>query len=491
MDTTLRRGSLALHTDLYQLTMAQGYWKVGARDWEAVFHQFFRRPPFKGGYTIACGLEAAIEFIEHFRFADDDLAYLATIQGNDGKALFAPDFLDYLGEMTLVCDIDAIPEGTVVFPQEPLVRVKGPLIQCQLLETPLLNLINFQTLVATKAARIARAARGEPVLEFGLRRSHGLDGGLSASRAAYVGGCVATSNVLAGKLYDIPVKGTHAHSWVMTFDTELEAFQAYARAMPNNCVFLVDTYDTAEGVRRAVEVGRWLREQGHELVGVRLDSGDLTALSIEARAILDQGGFPKAAIVASNDLDEHRITALKEQGATIAVWGVGTRLATAHDDPSLTGVYKLAAIRQDGGSWEHRIKLSEQPEKGSNPGVQQVRRYRDPKTGLFRRDLIWDEVIGLGDAVTSVDLKDPTDACQVDPALAWEDLLVPQFRAGAFVGELSTIHQSRGRAQEQLAALDQSITRRLDPGRYPVGLERRLYETKRDLARELRRGGGA
>ena len=305
----------------------------------------FRRNPFGGGFTIAAGLATAVDYLQQSRFTADDTAYLAGLTGNDGRPLFEPAFLDFLCGMEPACDIDAVPEGTVVFPQEPLVRVRGPLLQAQLLETALLNIINFQTLIATKAARLVLAAQGEPVLEFGLRRAQGIDGALSASRAAYIGGCEATSNVLAGQLFDIPVRGTHAHSWVMCHDDELTAFREYARVMPNNCVFLVDTYDTLEGVRHAVDVGQELRRQGHELIGVRLDSGDLASLSIEARQILDEAGFPDAAIVASNDLDEHIVETLKQQGAKISVWGVGTRLVTGYDDPALGGVYKLSAIR--------------------------------------------------------------------------------------------------------------------------------------------------
>ena len=252
--------SLALHTDLYQLTMAYGYWKSEVAADEAIFHLFFRKNPFKGGFTVACGLEPVIDYVEGFRFDDSDLAYLAELEGNDQRPLFEEGFVEYLREMRLTATIDAIPEGTVVFPHEPLVRVRGPITQCQILETPLLNIINFQTLIATKAARMAIATAGEPILEFGLRRAQGIDGALAASRAAYVGGCTATSNVLAGKLFGIPVKGTHAHSWVMSFDEELQAFESYARAMPNNCVFLVDTYDTLEGVRKAVAVGRLLAQ---------------------------------------------------------------------------------------------------------------------------------------------------------------------------------------------------------------------------------------
>src|SRR5688572_29036188 len=361
--------SLSLLTDLYQLTMAYGYWKLGRGEQEAVFHLTFRKHPFAGGFTVACGLHAAIDYLRALRFDESDLAYLATLKGNDGRPLFEGGFLDYLRDMRFTCDVDAIPEGTAVFPHEPLVRVRGPILQCQLVETPLLAMVNFQTLVATKAARVCQATRGEPVLEFGLRRAQGIDGGLSASRAAYVGGCAATSNVLAGKLFGIPVRGTHAHSWVMSFDSELEAFRAYADAMPNNCVFLVDTYNTLEGVRRAVQVGREMRERGaHEMVGIRLDSGDLAYLSIEARKILDAGGFPKAQILASNDLDEQIITSLKEQGATIAIWGVGTKLVTAYDQPALGGVYKLSALRGADDAWKYKLKLSEQTAKVSNPG---------------------------------------------------------------------------------------------------------------------------
>ncbi|MDH3583356.1 MAG: nicotinate phosphoribosyltransferase, partial [Phycisphaerae bacterium] len=284
--------SLALLTDLYQITMAFGYWKLGRADERAVFNLFFRKHPFGGGVTVAAGLAQVVEYLDGFGFEDTDVAYLATLTGNDGKPLFERAFLDYLSDLRLTCDVDAVPEGTVVFPHEPLVRVTGPILQCQILETALLNMINFQTLVATKSARICTATEGEPVLEFGLRRAQGIDGALTASRAAYIGGCVATSNVLAGKLYGIPVKGTHAHSWVMSFEEEAHAFEAYAEAMPNNCVFLVDTYDTLEGVRRAIEVGRALRERGHEMVGVRLDSGDLAHLSIEARKLLDAADFP-------------------------------------------------------------------------------------------------------------------------------------------------------------------------------------------------------
>ncbi|HEY4784316.1 MAG TPA: nicotinate phosphoribosyltransferase, partial [Chthoniobacterales bacterium] len=354
------RASPALLTDLYQLTMAYGYWKQDRLDQEAVFHLTFREHPFQSGYTVACGLADAINYILHFHFRADDLAYLGELEGADGKKLFEPAFLDYLSTLDFSGSIEAIPEGAVVFPHEPLLRISGPLLECQLLETGLLNIINFQTLIATKAARICLAAKGAPVLEFGLRRAHGQDGALAATRAAYIGGCTATSNVLAGKVFGIPVRGTHAHSWVMSFPSEPEAFAAFAATLPGNTIFLVDTYDTLTGVRNAIEVGRVLRQQGHDLMGIRLDSGDLAYLSIQARRLLNEAGFEKTQILASNDLDENIISSLQSQGARIDAWGVGTKLVTAFDQPALGGVFKMGAVRSRGGNWVYKIKLSEQ-----------------------------------------------------------------------------------------------------------------------------------
>ena len=478
------REPLGLLTDLYQLTMAYGYWKQRTHDREAVFHLYFRKIPFGGGYTVACGLSAALDYLQGLRFTGDDLAYLATLRGNDEAPLFDDGFLKFLGEMKFSCDVDAMPEGTVAFAHEPLVRVQGPLVQCQLVETALLDLVNFQTLIATKAARVCQAAHGDSVLEFGLRRSQGIDGGLSASRAAYVGGCHATSNVLAGRLFGIPVRGTHAHSWVMSFDSELESFKAYAASMPNNCVFLVDTYDTLQGVRHAVEVGKWLRTQGHELAGIRLDSGDLAYLSIEARKILDEGGFPRAAIVASNDLDEKLITSLKSQGATITVWGVGTKLATAYDQPALGGVYKLAAIRERGAEWRYRIKLSEQAVKISTPGVQQVRRFM--RDGQFLADMIYDTATGGAPSHTIIDPLDMTRQRSFGDEVEHTDLLVPVFRGGALVGEPVDIHTSRARALSQITSLHPGIRRFDNPHQYPVGLEKGLHQLRTNLILEAR-----
>jgi len=476
--------SLALLTDLYELTMAFGYWKSGLSRRQATFHLLFRRNPFGGGFAVACGLADVLDFLASFRFDASDLEYLASLTGNDGRPLFEPAFLDYLSELRLSCDVDAVPEGTIVFAQEPLLRVQGPVIACQLLETPLLTLLNFPTLIATKAARVCLAAQGEPVLEFGLRRAQGIDGGITASRAAYVGGCEGTSNVLAGKLFGIPVRGTHAHSWVMCFEDELAAFSAYADALPNNCVFLVDTYDSLQGVRHAVEVGKRLRERGHELVGIRLDSGDLAYLSGEARRILDDHGFPNAAIVGSNDLDEHLIQSLKQQGAPITVWGVGTRLATAYDEPALGGVYKLTAVRDDDGPWDYRVKVSEQAAKSTTPGVLQVRRFRDDE--YFVADAIYDEQQGIREGLSLVDPLDPTRRKRVAAGTPHEDLLVPVVRQGQTVYQSPTLEETRRRAQAQLQCLHPSIKRFSNPHQYPVGLEPRLHRLKTKLVLAIR-----
>src|SRR5580765_4136667 len=418
-----RHGFTALSTDLYEVTMACGYFKTGVTDHEAVFHVTFRENPFAGQFTVACGLATAIDFLRTFHFTDTEVDYIGSQRGNDGKPLFDSRFLDYLRGLRLTCNVDAIPEGTLVFPNEPLIRIIGPIIQCQLLETALLNIFNFQSLIATKAARVCLAAQGDPVVEFGLRRAQGIDGAMTASRAAYIGGCAGTSNVLAGKVFGIPVKGTHAHSWVMSFDNELDAFNAYAEALPNNCIFLVDTYESLKGVRHAIEVGKRLRKRGHKLAGIRLDSGDLAYLSIEARKLIDEAGFKSATIVGSNDLNEHLIASLKQQGAAINMWGVGTMLVTAYDQPALGGVYKLSAIRKQDGTWEHKIKLSEQAAKVTNPGVLQVRRFR--KGNEFIGDAIYDETRPLLARITIVDPADATRRKHFSPASKYEDLLVP------------------------------------------------------------------
>lgn len=482
-----RGSSLALLTDLYELTMAYGYWKAGVADFEAVFNLTFRENPFGGGFTIAAGLHPAIQMLECCRFTREDLDYLASIKGNDGRPVFEAAFLEHLGAMRLSVDVDAVPEGTLVFPGEPLLRVSGPVMQAQILETALLNIINFQSLVATRAARVCLAAQGDPVIEFGLRRAQGIDGGLSASRAAYIGGCTGTSNVLAGKIFGIPVMGTHAHSWVMLFESELDAFRAYAAALPNNCIFLVDTYNTLEGVRRAARTGGWLRERGHRLAGIRLDSGDLAWLSIEARKILDEAGFPDAAIVGSNDLDESIMASLKQQGAKIGIWGVGTRLVTAYDEPALGGVYKLAAVLRPGGPWQYRIKLSEQLAKISNPGPLQVRRYLD-RGGSTVGDMIFDALRPLGGNEEAV-IVDPLDATRrkrIPAGTAFEDLLIPVWRGGRGVWEPPALEKIRRRVRDQLARFHHGVKRFINPHAYPVGLEQGYHELKTRLILEAR-----
>ena len=472
-------GASALLTDFYQLTMAYGYWKTGKADQEAVFHLLFRKQPFQGGFTLACGLADSLRYLLGFKFEKPDLEYLGRPKGNDGRRLFEPAFLKYLGRLKLRLDVDAIPEGTVVFPQEPLLRVRGSILQAQLVETALLNLLNFQSLIATKAARVCLAAQGDPVVEFGLRRAQGIDGALTASRAAYIGGCAGTSNVLAGKVFGIPVMGTHAHSWVMSFVSEVDAFQAYADALPNNCIFLVDTYDSLAGVRRAVEVGKRLRKRGHNLAGIRLDSGDLAYLSIEARKILDAAGFKNAVIVASNDLNEHLIASLKQQGAKINMWGVGTMLVTAYDQPALGGVYKLSAIRKPDGTWDHKIKLSEQVAKVTNPGVLQVRRFR--KGNEFIGDAIYDETRPLPKRIIIVDPTEVTRRKHFPADTKHEDLLVPVLRHGKLVYDLPSLDSIRAHAQRQLAMLHPGIKRFDNPHEYPAGLELTLHEFKTEL----------
>lgn len=479
-------GSRALLTDLYQITMAYGYRKAGIAQTQACFHVSFRANPFGGGYAVACGLEPVIEYLRDLRFTDEDCAFLGEQRGNDGAPLFDEAFLAELREMRFELDVDAVPEGTVIFPYEPILRVSGPIGQCQIVETPLLNLISFQTLIATKAKRVCLAAQSDPVAEFGLRRAQGPDGGMSASRACYVGGCASTSNVLAAMRYGIPASGTHAHSWVMAFPSEAEAFDAYAAALPNNAVLLVDTYDTLAGLEHAIATGRRLEAAGHRFAGIRIDSGDLAWFSKRAREALDAAGFPDAAVVASNELDEHLIASLKEQGAPIAAWGVGTRLVTADGQSSLGGVYKLSAVREPGGEWQPRIKVSEQSEKTTTPGVLGVRRFM--RDGLFAGDMVYSLTDPPhGDLV----MIDPADATRRKTFSADEqgvELLVPVFRSGELVYAPPALADVRRRAAEQVSRLDPSHTRLLNPHRYAVGIERGLFDLRTSLILQARGG---
>ena len=476
------RSSLALLTDLYELTMAYGYWKLGMMDQEAIFTLCFRRRPFGGNFAVAAGLETAINYIENLQFDTSDLDYLRKLKGADGNPLFEEAFLDYLGALKFECDLFAMEEGTPVFPYEPLLIVRGPILQAQILESALLNIINFQTLIATKAARICAAAEGDEVIEFGLRRAQGIDGALSGTRASFVGGCHSTSNVIAGKYFGIPVKGTHAHSWIMAFDKEEEAFEAYADVLPGNCVYLVDTYQTIEGVKKAISVAKTKKEK---MLGVRLDSGDLTELSIEIRRLLDEGGFPEAKIMASNELDELIIRDLKKQGAKINLWGVGTNLITAKGQPALDGVYKLAAIRDQGGEWKYKVKISEQLVKTTNPGGLQVRRFYDEK-GRARGDMLYDLEIGVPETCELIDPLDATRQKVFPETLFSKDLLIPIFKKGEKVYDSPDLAVIRDNTYTQLETLDPSVRRFLHPHTYFVGLEKRIYDLKIELIREMR-----
>jgi nicotinate phosphoribosyltransferase len=466
----------ALTTDLYEVTMACGYWKAGVSDHEAAFHVSFRENPFGGAFTVASGLATAIGFLRAFHFTETEIDYLASQRGNDGKPLFDRGFLDYLLSLQLTCDIDAMPEGTLVFPNEPLIRIRGPIVQCQLLETTLLNILNFQTLIATKAARVCLAAENNAVIEFGLRRAQGVDGGLTAARATYIGGCAGTSNLQAGERFGIPVSGTQAHSWIMFFESESEAFQAYAKALPNNCVFLVDTYNSVDGVRRAIEVARQLRKDGHEMIGVRLDSGDRVALSIEARRMLDEAGFSNAKIVCSGDLDEFEIADLKRRGAKIDMWGVGTRLTTGCPDAVLGGVYKLGAVRAPGGRWQYRIKLSDDPPKMSCPGSLQVRRFQQPN-GKFVADAIYEIDHAISEPCVIVDLVDEKRT-EIPATTDYSDLLVPIFRDGELVYRVPPIEASREHTRKQLSSAPPAILKLKRPRPYKVGVEKSLHELR-------------
>lgn len=477
----LYRDSLSLLTDLYELTMAYGYWKNDLVDREAVFQLFFRKHPFQGSHAISAGMQVALEFLENFHFNDEDLSYLAGLKNPAGGALFEPAFLDYLQKFELQLDVDAMEEGTPVFPYEPLVRVKGPILQAQIMESALLNIINFQTLIATKASRVRYAAQDDHVVEFGLRRAQGIDGAIAASRASFIGGTDSTSNVLAGKLFDIPVMGTMAHSWIMTFDEEADAFQAFAKAMPKNCVFLIDTYDSIHGVEKAIQVAKELGEE-IDMLAVRLDSGDLNVLSQEVRKILDQEGFHKTKIMATNELTEQIIRDLKQQGAKIHFWGVGTNLVTAKDQPALDGVYKLSAVQDKNHKWQPRLKISEQVIKTTNPGISQVRRFSHK--GRYVADMVYDEDLGPSDTICHH--TDPGSKMRIDPSWQHQDLLVPMLRKGKRVYSDRSLKEIREKTMSELEKFDPSMKRLLNPQLFYSGIEKSLFELKLKMIEEIR-----
>lgn len=464
----------ALTTDLYQLTMAQGYWQHGRHLDRASFYMSMRRTPFGGGFAIAAGLEQIVSFLDGLRFEAGDIDYLRSLKGGDGRPLFASEFLDALPALDLSVSLAAVPEGTAVFAREPLLRVEAPLLVGQLIETPILNIINFQTLVATKAARLCHiAAPGQPVLEFGLRRAQGFDGALSACRAAYVGGCTATSNVQAGQRYGIPVRGTHAHSWVQAFDSEPEAFGAFAETMPNNCVLLVDTYDVERGIENAIAIGRELERRGQRLLGIRLDSGDLLQQSRSARRRLNEAGLEDVAIVVSDNLDEKRIMELRRAGAAIDTWGVGTSLVTAAGGGALGGVYKLSAIRRAGEErWRPVFKLGAGVGKASLPGRLQVRRYRSAG-GALERDVIY-----TGDAAAAPGAEPGTEGGR--------DLLAPVLDRGRLLSPLPTLEACREVAGREVTALPVGLLDLDCHAPAPVEVAPELLELCEELAAEHR-----
>lgn len=458
--------SSGLLTDLYQLTMAYGYWKTGKADQEAIFNLFFRKNPFSGNYVIASGLRFIIDYITTFSFTEYygdyqteyGLDYLKSLN------LFDKEFLEYLKLLTLSVSIDAVPEGTFVFPNEPILRVRGPLLQCQLIETALLNIINFNSLIATKASRICSVADGKPVLEFGLRRAQGIDGALSASRAAYIGGCAATSNVSAGRLFEIPVKGTHAHSWVMSFTNELEAFRAYAKAMPNNCIFLVDTYDVRTGVMNAISVANeLLKPNGYDLIGIRLDSGDMAKDSLMAKDMLLKAGFENTAIVASNDLDEYKISEICKGKHAIDAFGVGTNLITAKDDPALGGVYKLAAL-SNGTNFENKIKHAFN--KTTLPGLLQVTR------SIFQNSAVGDTIHFGHSTVEYSDLGKPL----LHPVI--ENGLLTRTLESTIVAKYRT--DKGKRMFSNLMDINNSVT-------YPVNIDKKVLDEQAMLVKKIER----
>jgi len=478
--------NLALLTDFYELTMMQGYC-LNHYNPDTVFEMFFRRPPFGGGFTVFAGLQPLLERVAELAFTAEDRSYL------EAQGLFRPEFLDYLSDLRFTGDIWAMPEGSVVFPGGPLLRVHAPLIQGQLLESLVLNILNFQTLVATKAARIWLASNEGTVLEFGLRRAQGVDGALAASRAAFIGGAAATSNTLAGRMFGIPVRGTMAHSWVMAFSSELEAFRKYAEVYPDSCTLLIDTYDTVKsGLENAVVVGKSLKAGGHRHFGVRLDSGDLEYLSKQVRQRLDAEGLQEAAIAASNELDEEIIQQLLAQGAPIDTWGVGTHLVTAKGDSALTGVYKLAARKVD-GRYQPAIKVSNNPEKISDPGIKQVYRFYNG-SGSPIADLLAteEERVEAGRDYRFYHPRYPYKFMDVTGAKRVQTLLEQVMLGGKIVTEFPDLPALQGRARANLRSLDHTYRRILNPHLYKVSLSEKLKDLKfRLIAEYAGKGTGA
>ena len=478
--------NLTLLTDFYELTMMQGYFRNEYANENVIFDAFYRRNPDGNGFSVCCGLEQVIEYIENLRFEKEDIDYLRST----GK--FGEDFLEYLSGFRFTGDIYAIPEGRVMFPREPVLKVKAPIMQAQLVETAILNIINHQSLIATKAARVVHAAEGDGVMEFGLRRAQGPDAGIYGARAAVIAGCIGTSNVLAGKLFSVPVMGTNAHSWIMSFEDELTAFREYARIYPDNCILIADTYDTLKsGVPNDIKVFPEMREQGTERknYGIRLDSGDLAYLSKKAKKMFDEAGFSDVTIAASNDLDENLISSLKLQGAAVNSWGVGTNLITSKDSPSFGGVYKLAAIQdQETGEYIPKIKISENSEKITNPGDKVIYRIYDKESGKIFADLI-----ALSDEV----YDETKDLLLFDPVETWkktlmkageyvmEPLMIPVYKDGRCVyKDRPSVMELQQICRRDMDRLWDEAKRLVNPHHVHVDLSRKLWDLKQRLLDE-------
>ena len=477
--------NLTLMTDLYQLTMMQGYFQNGSSE-VVIFDAFYRTNPSGNGYAIAAGLDQVIDYIKNLHFSEEDVAYLATL------GIFSEDFLEYLRNFRFEGDIYAIPEGSVVFPREPLIKVIAPIMQAQLVETAILTILNHQSLIATKASRVVHAARGDGIMEFGLRRAQGPDAGVYGARAAMIGGCVGTSNVLTGQLFDGPVLGTHAHSWIMSFPDEYSAFKKYSELYPDACTLLVDTYDTLRsGVPNAIRVFTEMREAGIPLkrYGIRLDSGDLAYISKKAKKMLDAAGFEDAVIAASSDLDEYLINSLKSQGATITSWGVGTNMITSSDNPAFGGVYKLAAMyNKETGEFIPKIKLSENTEKVTNPGNKKILRIYDKETGKIRADLI---------CLVDEEYDESQDMIIFDPIETWKktkikagtytlrELLVPIFKNGECVYTSPSVMEIRDYCTREKETLWEETKRFANPHKVYVDLSDKLFKIKSELLEQM------
>ena len=475
--------NLTLLTDLYELTMMQGYFESKKSE-TVIFDAFYRTNPCGNGFALSAGLDQVIDYIKNLRFDAEDIAYLRSLN------CFSDDFLDYLANFHFSGDIYAIPEGTVMFPREPMIKVIAPIMEAQLVETAILNIINHQSLIATKTARVVYAAKGDGIMEFGLRRAQGPDAGIYGARAAMIGGCIGTSNVLTGQLFDVPVKGTHAHSWIMSFPDEYTAFKTYSRLYPDACILLVDTYDTLKkGVPAAIRVFKEMREEGNPMkfYGIRLDSGDLAYLSKKARKMLDEAGFPDAIISASSDLDENLIDSLKAQGAAITSWGVGTNLITSKDCPAFGGVYKLAAIRQPDGSFLPKIKLSENTEKVTNPGNKKIIRIYEKDSHKIKADLI---------TLVEETFDPEQDLTIFDPIETWKkttlkggtyemrEIMVPVFKDGVCVYESPAVMDIRQYAIEEQNTLWDESRRLINPHQVYVDLSDKLYAMKKQLIQD-------